>query len=224
MPTRLQLSPEEKDSKNVPRILFARIGWMKRYDGSAKDDPGPIGGGSYNKEHKGSELYNFHNHQGWVYGFIQPAFQGRGKQRTLNLARIAPGQNEAELKNVLVIFVAKFDGEGPQVVVGWYRNATVFGTEGAELLHGRWRRYFARTKSGDAWLLKEETRKDFSVYSREIGMGQANISYVYGDDGEPRRLPGLHRILRRIGSTSLDDLLTLCKDCNSVRQKRKSRP
>ncbi len=195
---------------------------MKRYDGSAKDDPGPIGGGSYNKEHKGSELYNFHSHQGWVYGFIQPASQGRRTLRTLNLIRIAPGQNEAELRNVLIVFVAKSEGTGPQVVVGWYRNATVFGTERSGTLHGQSRRYFARTKSSHACLLRADAR-DCKVKRKEIGIGQSNVSYVYSDEGELRPLPGLRRVLSLIEATRPEDLQSFCVECHSVPTKRKSR-
>jgi 5-methylcytosine-specific restriction enzyme A len=195
---------------------------MKRYDGSANDDRKPIGGGSYNKDHKGSELYNFHNHQGWVYGFIQPAFQRGKKRRTLDLTRIHPGQNEAKLNDVLIIFVAKYKGRGPQVVVGWYRDATVFGTEIVGLLHGRKRRYFAKPNADDVLLLREEVRKKFSVDSWEIGLGRSNISYIYSKEGEPRWLTGLPRLLQLAGSTSSDDLLALCKDCHSVSTKRKS--
>jgi 5-methylcytosine-specific restriction protein A len=194
---------------------------MKRYDGSAKDDRKPIGGGSYNKDHKGSELYNFHNHEGWVYGFIQPAFQGRRKRRKLDLTRIDPGQNEAKLNDVLIIFVAKYKGRGPQVVVGWYRGATVFGTEIIRTLHGHKRRYFATTKAADAWLLREKVRKTFPVESPEVGLGRSDISYLYSEEGQPRALPGLPRLLEFTGSIGSGDLLALCKDCHSVPAKRK---
>ena len=112
---------------NERRVLLARVGWMKRYDGSAPDDKKPLGGGSYNERHKGHELFNFHNDNGIAYGFVQPAFQGKRKRvRHLNLARIVPGFRGEKLNKVLIIFVAKHNGIGPQEVVGWYRNATVF--------------------------------------------------------------------------------------------------
>jgi hypothetical protein len=205
VPASLKLGSAKSTSRNVPRILFARIGWMKRYDGSAKDDPKPIGGGSYNKDHKGSELYNFHNHDGLVYGFIQPAFQGQRKRRRLDLTRIAPGRNEATLKNVLIIFIAKYKGEGPQVVVGWYRRATVFGTEIIRTLHGHKRRYFATTKAADAWLLREKVRKTFLVDPREIGLWRSNISYFW-EKGKPRVLPGYRACL----SSPVRPVRTIC--------------
>lgn len=43
----------------MARVLFARVGWMKRYLGPTPDDPKPIGGGKYNEDHVGGEAWNF---------------------------------------------------------------------------------------------------------------------------------------------------------------------
>jgi hypothetical protein len=39
------------------RVLFARVGWMRFYNGPMPGDERPGGGGSYNKEHIGAEAY-----------------------------------------------------------------------------------------------------------------------------------------------------------------------
>jgi hypothetical protein len=122
----------------------------------------------------------------------------------------------------LIIFVAKYKGTGPQAVVGWYRGATVFGTEIIKTLHGHERRYFATTRATDACLLREKVRKTFSVDSPEIGLGRSNISYLYSTEGQPRALRGLPRVLQLTRSISSGDLLALCQDCHSVQTKRKS--
>ena len=40
-------------------MLFAKVGWMKLYDGPHPDDPKPIGGGGNNRTNFGHEGFNF---------------------------------------------------------------------------------------------------------------------------------------------------------------------
>src|SRR5580658_4196127 len=102
------------------KVLFARIGWMKFYAGAI--DEKPVGGGSYTKEHIGSELFNFKPVGPFLYGFAK----GGSRTSAFNLKRIDPGaDNSDKLEQVTVVFVAK-DPRGGQRVVGWYENATVY--------------------------------------------------------------------------------------------------
>src|SRR5205807_693371 len=99
-----------------------------------------------------------------------------------------------KLDNVLVIFVAKREGKGPQEIVGWYRDARVYCEEKREKIDGRWRTYFATTKSVNACLLRPNLRRD--VPNKSIGMGRADISYVYeAETGKRRALPGLAELV-----------------------------
>ena len=43
-------------------ILYCRVGWMEAYKGNS--DERPIGGGSYNKNEIGYEIYNYLNYKG----------------------------------------------------------------------------------------------------------------------------------------------------------------
>jgi hypothetical protein len=100
------------------RILFARIGWMQFYAGAVPGDPRPVGGGGYNVENIGSEVCNFKKRGRLLLGFFETP-------RQTNLSRIDPAAGDLDaLDRVLVIFVSKRP-RGKQVVVGWYRNATV---------------------------------------------------------------------------------------------------
>jgi Domain of unknown function (DUF3883) len=76
-----------------------------------------FGGGNWaNKQ----EVANFLPIEGRVYGYAQPV------KEKITLSRIAPGSAVDRIDRVLVIFFAsRRDGSG-QVVVGWYRNATVY--------------------------------------------------------------------------------------------------
>lgn len=50
------------------RVLFGRVGWMKRYEGPQPGDEKPTGGGAYNEEHFGTEGFNFRRIDGKVWG------------------------------------------------------------------------------------------------------------------------------------------------------------
>ncbi len=54
------------------RVLFARVGWMLWYRGVQADDPKPIGGGAYNKDAVGHEVFNFLAAGKRYLGYFQP--------------------------------------------------------------------------------------------------------------------------------------------------------
>jgi hypothetical protein len=99
------------------RILMCNVCWMKRYAGVSKDDI-PRHGGEYVRQHGyGHEAINFMPHAGFFYGFVQLR-TGR-----ININRIDPNAGD-KVDNVLVVWRAR-SNEGA-VVVGWYRDATVY--------------------------------------------------------------------------------------------------
>lgn len=104
-------------------VLFARIGFMKFYQGPQKGDEKPIGGGKYNKDRIGHEAFNFKEVNGKVYGYFQPHMKPPYK---INLKRINPENHEDHANDVLVIFFSKNPIGKGQVIVGWYRGATVY--------------------------------------------------------------------------------------------------
>ena len=72
----LTLTAEEyaamSQATSVPfPIVFARIGWMARYDGPSLDDSRPEGGGSHNESSIGNEIFTFQSLGGEMYGYIQ---------------------------------------------------------------------------------------------------------------------------------------------------------
>lgn len=105
------------------KVLFARIGYMKFYQGPQKGDEKPIGGGKYNKDKVGHEAYNFKTLNGKVYGYFQPHMKSPYK---INLCRIDPEADEELVDDVMVIFFSKNPIGKGQVIVGWYKNATVY--------------------------------------------------------------------------------------------------
>jgi len=108
------------------RVLFARIGYMKFYQGPQKGDEKPIGGGSYNEKNIGHEAFNFKEINGNVSGYFQPYVKKPFENIHISLKRIDPQCAEDEINDVLVIFFAKNPISGGQVIIGWYKKAKVY--------------------------------------------------------------------------------------------------
>lgn len=158
-------------------ILFCNIGWMIEYQGVTEADK-IVGGGSYVKiEKRGHEVCNFVSAHGHVYGYVQP----RGGQ--IRIERIGAGIDDEEISGVDVVFTARRPGRGGTVIVGWYRNATVFRRpQRKKWLSSMHQRngvdaYWISAKESDATLLAPD-RRNVVVPRGEGGMGQSNVWYA----------------------------------------------
>lgn len=167
----------------MKRILFARIGYMRYYQGCQEGNP--VNGGSFNEDNIGHEVFNFRKeHDGFCYGFVEPA-----NGSTISLKRIEPSiaENTEKLDNVLVIWLAT-EGNG-QYVVGWYNHATVYS--GLQSLNKKkYNRYplddpqyNIKCKNEDAVLLPISKRRQQipSPDKKTASIGQANVFYFYED-------------------------------------------
>jgi hypothetical protein len=164
-------------------VVFARIGWMTRYDGPATDDPRPQGGGSYTRREIGNEVFTFQPLDGIVYGYIQVP----GGGRAIDLSRIiGSGVRSRSISGVTVVWFAGRP-EGGQVVVGWYHDAEILDQpRGYPEGSGREDYEFVcRGNARDAVLLPAESRT-FLLPSRGGGLGRSNILYPFDDQGESR--------------------------------------
>ena len=164
----------------MSKLLVLRVGFMEKYSG-----PDIIkNGGAYVKQNQvGGEVFNFKPSRGKCYGYAMSRHWSG-----VNLEYFASGvswEKDDEMTGVDVVFIAKRPGHG-QVVVGWYRNATVF--------HKQYRvrrgqipgmqqneRYFLCTVDAiNAHLLPEEERT-FDVPYAPAGNrgfpGQSNVWY-----------------------------------------------
>ncbi|MFG1210159.1 DUF3883 domain-containing protein [Xanthobacter flavus] len=106
----------------LPPIIYFNIGWMKRYAGADADDS-TLGGHRWLADHRhGLECFNFlPTKKGTVEGYRPP-----GTRDKVNIDRLGaePGANTIE--GVLVVWLAREPGTGKTLVVGWYREATVY--------------------------------------------------------------------------------------------------
>lgn len=100
------------------RLIFFNIGWMRHYDGNSSDDQIERGG-RYNQDSIGHEVCNFTNNGGNVYGYVQPVGE------TIKIERIGASKKDEKIDGVTVVWTAGPESGGT-VVVGWYKDATVY--------------------------------------------------------------------------------------------------
>ncbi|MCC5850225.1 MAG: DUF3883 domain-containing protein [Verrucomicrobia bacterium] len=190
------------------RVLFARVGYMKHYAGVTADDPKPVNGGSYNEENVGYEIYNFKKMRGSYFGYVQPKVVDRDHplRATINLGRIDPSAaDQDEVKNVLVVFVATVTGKG-QVVVGFYRNATVY--RHAQSFTGSGRsfetHYNLWVNARNAFLIPPSIRT-IRVPRGRGGMGQSNVRYILDDRCQTRTEEWITGVLNALDAFTVND-------------------
>lgn len=181
-------------------LLFLRVGYMQRYDGPAEI----TSGGAYIHERGvGGEIYNFKPSRGRCYGYAMTrSFSG------IRLEHLRPDANWRRgdtLDDVDVVFFARRPGYG-QVIVGWYRDATVFHRE-YRVRRGQipgmdeeGRHYVCTVDARNATLLPESTRT-FQVPSGTTGFsGQSNVWYPGLHLQDPAVKQFVARVRRYIGS------------------------
>lgn len=106
---------------SMPRMVFFNVGWMKNYQGMSSDDP-TLGRHGYLREHAhGFESFNFLPEEGRVFGY-QP------RTDKIWLPRLGGSPKAETVEHVLVIWLATHPVSMTVLVVGWYKDATVYRT------------------------------------------------------------------------------------------------
>ena len=156
-------------SKLQPKIIYFNVGWMKRYAGPDTDDR-TIGSHGYLDAHEhGAECFNFlPNEGGRVQGYRPP-----GDREQTNLTRLGADRSQGQLDGVLVIWMAREPGTGRTLIVGWYRNATVYhaARDGGVDFNDERIHYSVEARVDDAVLLPPVART-FKVKSSRVSPGQ----------------------------------------------------
>ena len=173
-------------------FLFCNVGWMDYY-GSENNDDNIAGGGSHvDIEGHGFEVCNFAPYENQIYGYVQPPSGGsRGNiklgtdeyffRSTININRLGADTNDDFITNVNVIWTAT---NSERVVVGWYKNATVYREyqkfDPVPLFHKEnyITGYRIVAEESNCKLLPIE-RRTFPIPTRvKGGMGQSNVWYA----------------------------------------------
>ncbi|MDH5561258.1 MAG: hypothetical protein OEY59_10455 [Deltaproteobacteria bacterium] len=169
------------------RILFARIGWMHRYEGpnQSGDYEKPIGGGKHNKKYLGYEVYNFKAYQGNCYGYVSCT------NEKIKLSRIEQGaKDKMYLENILVIFVGTNPKTRGEFIVGWYENARVYATAQPYVDPDRQDGFNHMFQAVDenCTILPEENRTHRLPNNTDgHGYGNYNVRYFLEKNGQKRR-------------------------------------
>ena len=165
---------------------------MESYQGNRKSDQ-ISGGGSYvAEEGMGHEVCNFQSYRGSVYGYVQPSRGHRsasaGTIKLENIVNSGSSVDDDFIKDVLVIWTAKRP-EGGTVVIGWYKNATVFREyqffKSAPALHSKnsLKGYRISASSENAKLLPVDERTIQIPRRTKGSIGQSNVWYGDSDIG-----------------------------------------
>lgn len=182
-----------------PLLLF-RVGYMEAYDGRGKI----VNGGSHIDENgEGGEMWNFRVEGGRCYGYVMSRhFAGIDLGRLDSTVRWDKGD---ELENVDIVFIARRPGVG-QVVVGWYKNATVYHrqyrTRRGSKKAGDWSQlqFLCHVDAENATLLDEKDRTFEVPYAPVHGKGlpgHANVWYAEGKNPAARDF--LKRLRQYVG-------------------------
>src|ERR1035437_6533798 len=186
------------------RILFVRVGWMKFYSGAQPGDERPVGGGSYNKRHKGGEIFNFKNYKSWLYGSFALVMSAT----YVNLSRIKPGYEGNSLSDVLIVFFSQhYDKKSGQVVIGWYNKSIISSDWGKINVNGIERWYRAKAKIKDSVLLPSYNRT-IKIPRGKNTPGQSNTFYIYNSDGSLKKNKWLQNVLSFVNNYDGPNLLT----------------
>lgn len=182
-------------------LLFCNVGWMKRYDGI--DNDSIERGGKYNEQSVGHEVCNFSDCSGTLYGYVQPT--GNTK-----LEKLGASKSDASVDGVTVVWTAGPESGGT-VVVGWYKDATVF-REVQKLPKPTPHQkkngvltYRIKAQTANAFLLPVLQRELIIPRAVKGGIGQSNVWFA----DQPESAGLVKRVLELIqagGSPTLPDV------------------
>ena len=104
----------------MKKLLYINVPWMKRYEGATDDDK-PIGKFRYTREHQMNDhcQFNFKQFGGKVYGHVPGSTNP-------NLTKLGGSRSDNSVSGVTVVWIATGEDSKGRVVVGWYKNATVW--------------------------------------------------------------------------------------------------
>jgi len=166
---------------NNVKLVFAKIAWMKQYNGML-DDKISQNYGFPKEKGFGHEMFNFKGCQdGFTYGYIPEPIT-----RKINITRLGAKEENDFIDNVLVIWVSsrKLDEGMVNFIVGWYINATMYSTiQNADGLSERKYKndyigYQVKTENKNCFMIPEEDRVQRVPGKKDGGMGQTKVWYA----------------------------------------------
>lgn len=161
-------------------LIFCNVGWMNHYNGI--DGDSIERGGKYNQHSIGHEVCNFSNNEGTLYGYVQPT--GR-----IKIEKLGASKKEDSVSGITVVWTAG-PKSGGTVVVGWYKNATVY-RDAQELTNpNKIQRkngvtsYRIKALTDNAVLLPVERRELIIPRAVKGGIGQSNVWFADKEESQ----------------------------------------
>jgi len=166
----------------MKRILFCNIAYMQYYDFELIKETPKHGGQYVTDTGDALEKHNFHIcEDGQVRGFVETKYRdsySSGKQpNQIRIENIdAHYRSTDKIDGVTVVFCAYSDTYKKSVIVGWYKDATVYRARPE--YNGR--QYNIECYIENAYLLDEKSRAFIVPRAAQdgFGFGQANVWYA----------------------------------------------
>lgn len=161
-------------------ILFCNIGWMNHYNGI--DGDSIERGGEYNQHSTGHEVCNFSNNAGTLYGYVQPTGQ-------IKIEKLRADEKDESVSGVTVVWTAR-PKNGGTVVVGWYKDATVFREAqkitkpNAIQMKNGVSTFRIKAPADKAVLLPVEQRELMIPRAVKGGIGQSNVWFADKEESQ----------------------------------------
>lgn len=174
------------------RVIVFNVTGMELYNGLENGDEVSSFGGEYVKRNRsGGEIYNFQDYNGYCYGYVST------KNGAIRIERIDDiSEDDEKIDNVLVIWTAKLKPDQKNVIIGWYKNATVYRNEHFQEQFpglGRMLLYYCKAKSEDCFLLPMSKREYVIERAKDkgtgMGLGQSNVWFADSDYGRKEIIP-----------------------------------
>lgn len=179
-------------------ILFCNVGWMKNYNGINGDSIAR--GGEYNSHSIGNEVCNFTPVGTLLYGYVQVG-------GNINIDKLGASKKDNCIEGVTIIWTAGLESGGT-VVVGWYKDATVYREKQVFKNTPKMQKknevcnYRIVAQLKDCKLLDEENRTLKIPRSVKGGIGHSNIWYA--DKPEAEQI--LQSVLKLVSNQSAEEL------------------
>ena len=166
----------------MEHILFCNIAYMKYYDFDLHEETPRHGGKYVALTGDALEKNNFHKcdddkFRGFVETKYRDGYESGQRPNKIRLENFNPSYiSQDKINGVTVIFCAKSDLLNKHVIVGWYRNATVY----RDRCNYKERQYNLECDINDAYLL-DETDRTFTVpraAREDFGIGTSNLWYA----------------------------------------------
>jgi len=134
-------------------------------------------------------VYNFLPYGEKILGFVEAGW--KPTPRCINITKLGASKTAQSVSSVTVVWVARHISRTQTVVVGWYKNATVFNVRQVAPLNsnrmlpnGAVAEYFVEADKCDCARVPPGSRNITVPRGVKGGLGQKNIWYLSGSLGK----------------------------------------